>query len=162
LYDTKFGRFLQKNLNINIDRFNPVNTKRLVPHVTLDDSGKYAIKKVNVFAYKVKGKPFAKLVGRALLRIPVISVLALSLLELPEIISKSSKGKNFEDKIKEGSYQTIKSIINVSSILAGIGMIGALLAKKGPVYSLIGMGIGSIAGAYTSKNLQQGFESIVK
>ncbi|MDD3014745.1 MAG: hypothetical protein PHC34_13675 [Candidatus Gastranaerophilales bacterium] len=160
LYDTKIGDYLCKIFNINIDDLYSENTCRKVPKVTLDESGKTIVKEVDVYASRINGKSLAKLIGRSLLRIPIISVLALSLLELPLLIKKIKNDDSPKNKFKEGSIQAVKSSINVSFITAGIGLIGALFAKKGPAYSLLGMGIGSVAGAYSSKFIQKGIENI--
>ena len=92
----------------------------------------------------------------------MISVLALSLLELPTIFKKISNVKGFKNKSVTGAKQTLKSFINVSSILTGIGLVGALFARKGSAYSLLGMGIGSVAGAYASKKIQKEVDYLTK
>ena len=161
LNNTKFGEYLSKIFKFEIDELNSEATERFVPKVKLDKSGKPVVIDVQVFARKLQGKPFAKIIGRALLRTPIISVLALSLLELPSIIKKIAKADGLKNKVKEGTVQGLKSSINVSSILAGIGIIGALFARKGPAYSLFGMGIGSVAGTYGSKYIQKGIDILV-
>lgn len=150
LYSTKFGKFLRKIFKIKTT--DSVSTGRLVPKVVFDDTiGKYVIENVEVDAYKIGGKPFAKLVGRALKRMPVISVFVLGMLEIPSIIKSFHKSKKSKDKVVDGTAQILKSGINVLSILSGIGLVGAFCARKGPAGSLVGMGIGSVAGAYLSK-----------
>jgi len=161
LSETKFGQFLIRKLNIDINPFNAETTGRKVPQVGINpETGKTIIGEIDVLAYKVEGKSFSKLVGRSLLRIPVISVIALSLLELPTIIKKINDGNDLTNKINEGIIQTVKASINVSSILTGIGIVGALFARKGPAFSLLGMGIGSVAGACTSKTVQKGIDKL--
>jgi hypothetical protein len=160
LNNTKFGEYLSKVFKFEIDELNSEATQRFVPKVILDRTGKPVVKDIEVFARKLQGKPSAKIIGRALLRIPVISVFALSLLELPLLMKKIKSADTPKNKFKEGSIQAVKSSINVSFITAGIGLIGALFAKKGPAYSLLGMGIGSVAGAYGSKFIQKGIENI--
>jgi hypothetical protein len=150
LYKTKFGEFLGK-----IFKFETTDielTKRFVPKVVFDDAtGKYVIENIEVKALRVEGKAFSKLVGRALLRIPVISVFILAALEIPSIIKSIHKSETAKVKSINGAVQILKSGINVVSILSGIGLTGAFLARKGPAGSLIGMGIGSVAGSYVSK-----------
>ncbi|MDD3012379.1 MAG: hypothetical protein PHC34_01585 [Candidatus Gastranaerophilales bacterium] len=161
LNNTKFGEYLSKIFKYEIDELNSEATERFVPKVILDKSGKPIVKDTQVFARKLQGKPFAKIIGRALLRTPIISVLALSLLELPSIIKKITKADGLKNKVKEGTVQGLKSSVNVSSILACIGIIGALFARKGPAYSLLGMGIGSVAGTYGSKYIQKEIDTQV-
>jgi hypothetical protein len=91
-----------------------------------------------------------------------LSAFALGLLEIPSIIKSFKKGNKLQEKLKNISVQAVKSSVNVCSLLAGIGLTGALFARKGPAFSLLGMGIGSIAGAYVSKNLQKGVDELVK
>lgn len=152
LYHTKFGEFLTKILKI--DMSDSKFTGRKVPNVVYDDKiNKYMPKEVKIKAYKLNGKPFSKLVGRALLRIPIISVFTLSFLELPSIIKSFSKPKNTKNRVLEGTIQVLKSGINVVSILSGISLIGALFARRGPAGSLVGMGIGSVIGSSISKHI---------
>lgn len=66
-------------------------------------------------------------------------------LEATHLIKEISDG---EDAIKS----TTKSAINLFSSIAGIGYGGAIGAKYlGPVGSLIGMGLGAIAGNQVAK-----------
>jgi hypothetical protein len=162
LESTKFGKYLEKVFKFTVNKLDTEGTKRFVPKVILDKLGKSVIRNVEIFAFKIEGKSLAKTLGRVLLRIPVISVLALSLLELPAIIKKIKNENGAKNKVKEGSIQIIKSSINVSSILTGIGLIGALFARKGPAFSLLGMGVGSIVGAYTSKFAQNKINDFIK
>ena len=155
LNETKFGNFLENHFKFNLNELNSEPTNRFVPKVTTDESGKSIIREVEVFALKVEGKSLSRLIGRALLRIPVISVFALGILELPNIIKKVNNVHNINDKAKEGAVQTLKSSVNVASIIVGIGLVGAMFARKGPAYSLLGMGIGSVAGVYSSKEAQK-------
>jgi hypothetical protein len=58
----------------------------------------------------------------------------------PAIVKSVKNQNNLEDKLLKGTKQTIKSAINISSILSSIGLIGALGAHMfGPVGSLVGM-----------------------
>lgn len=160
LSETKFGQFLGKIFKFEIDYFNFERTSRFKPKVIIDESGKTVIKHILLFAYPVNGKPFAKLLGQTLLRIPVISVAALGLLEIPSIVKKIKNGDGAKGKLKDGSIQTAKSAINVAAIISGIGMVGALFNKKGPAFSLLGMGIGSVAGALLSKFAQKKIDNL--
>ena len=160
LYDTKFGSFLQRIFKFNIDIKHSKITGRQVSKVMLDKDGKPYIDKIAIKACKIEGKPIAKLVGRALLRITLISFGILGLLELPGIVKKVIGAHSVKNKAKEGSKQTLKAIVNIVSIQAGISLMGAFLAKKGPAFSLLGMGIGSVIGTLTSKSIQKGIDKL--
>ena len=74
-----------------------------------------------------------------------IGAIALGSLEMAHLIKEISDGEN---AIKS----TAKSAINLTSSIAGIGYGGAIGAKYfGPLGSLIGMGIGAIAGNQVAK-----------
>ncbi|MDD3149299.1 MAG: hypothetical protein PHV68_00545 [Candidatus Gastranaerophilales bacterium] len=133
LFETKLGKKIRKKLNISNEiKFdsNFVNTfKKEIP------------------IFKLEGSKFGKLVGDAMLRTPKLSVYALALLEIPAVI-KSFSSK--DDKIENGTKQTAKSAVKVGSITAGMGLVGAALAKKSPMLGLIGMGLGATIGGFAS------------
>jgi len=160
LESTKFGEYLANKFNFEITDFS--ETGRVVNRISPDPNniGKTYIDKVAVDAFKVEGKPFGKLLGNALLRIPRLSVFVLGALEIPAIYKAFSKPDNTKDKLIDGSAQIVKSGINTSTMLAGIGVFGALLKGKGAVGSLVGMGIGSVAGAYASKQIGNRIDSV--
>lgn len=151
LFYTKFGEKLQELLNI--DMADTVGTERKVPQIYMDEAGKTSMREIEVEAVKLSGKTLPKLIGRAMLRIPVISVIALSALEIPAIIKSFKKNNALENKFTTGFKQIIKSITYVISMISGIALIGALFAKKGPAYSVLGMGAGSVISAFTSKQV---------
>jgi hypothetical protein len=96
------------------------------------------LKKQPVIALKAKGNLITKILARSFMRIPVLSLLFLSMLEIPSIIHSEDKHK-----------QAIKSTITVTSIIAGSALFGAIGASLlGPVGSLAGIGMGSY---YASK-----------
>ena len=98
---------------------------------------------------------FAELTGRAMKRLPILSVAALALLELPKIFKSMNKGDSVSEQAGNTVKQTAKSAINVTSILAGVGYGGALGAKKfGAIGSLVGMGVGAVIGATASSKIQ--------
>lgn len=160
LYDTKFGDFCKKIFKYDIDFLNPEGTKRFVPQVKIDESGKIILEEIEVMASKVEGNALGKLVGNTLLRIPLISTFILGALEVPSIIKAFSKPKKSKDKAINGCTQIAKSGANVSAILTGIGIFGALLKNRGPVGSLVGMGLGSIAGTSVSKEIGNKLDSL--
>ena len=100
------------------------------------------------FAYKYEGSKFAQLTGRALKRTTKLGVLALALLEVPKIIEAIQKSEIIE--------QATKSVVNVTSITAGIGYGGAIGAKHGGAMgSLVGMGFGAVLGSKLSEKMQE-------
>jgi len=155
LSDTRFGKFIRDKLGISINFLESEGTGRFFKKAIVDpETGETVLKEIEVLAYKVEGKPLAQLVGTALLRVPVLSVATLSLLEIPNIVKKIKNADGTKNKLAVGSKQTLKSAVNVTSITAGIAIVGALLKGKGPAFSLLGMGIGSVIGAITSKTVQ--------
>ncbi|MDD3150418.1 MAG: hypothetical protein PHV68_06250 [Candidatus Gastranaerophilales bacterium] len=136
LFETELGKKIQDKLNL---------------------SGKIHYDKnfVNNFGdeipiFKIKGTKFARVIGDAMLRTPKLSIYALALLEIPAVI-KSFSSK--DDKIENGTKQTAKSAVKVGSITAGMGLIGASLAKKSPMLGFIGMGLGATIGGFASNEI---------
>lgn len=159
IYSTKIGEYLEKIFKFKI--VDSVFTGREVPWVIKDEGGKPCLKKVDIMALRLDGSPLAKIIGKSLLRMPKISAVCLLLLELPAIIKEILKPKSLKSKAINGTRQSVKSIINVSSILSGIGIGGALLSKRGPAGSLVGMGIGSVIGVYTSKRISKFLDNLI-
>ena len=88
---------------------------------------------------------FGELTARAMTRTTKIGTAVLGGLEAAHLVKEISDGEN---AIKS----TAKSAINFVSSIAGIGYGGAIGAKYlGPVGSLIGMGLGAIAGNQVAK-----------
>ena len=88
---------------------------------------------------------FGELTARAMTRTTKIGTAVLGGLETAHLIKEISDGEN---AIKA----TAKSAINLTSSIAGIGYGGAIGAKYfGPVGSLVGMGLGAIAGNKVAK-----------
>ncbi len=84
--------------------------------------------------------PFGELTARAMTRTTKIGAAVLGGLEAAHLVKEISDGEN---AIKA----TAKSAVNFASSIAGIGYGGAIGAKHfGPVGSLVGMGLGAIAG----------------
>lgn len=102
-----------------------------------------------------EGKAFGKLTAKFMERSTIWGLGAMSLLELPQIASAFCKGDNLYDKAESGAKQIVKSGINVAAVTAGIGYVGAIGAKLGPVGSLVGMGMGAVLGGYSSNQLQK-------
>ncbi len=137
IYDTKLGKFLEKTFDFKVS--NSVATGKL------DALGN------KILSFEVKGSKFGKVIGKSLLRMTKLSFLTLGVLELPAIIKAFLNSKNEDNSVVSGSKQIVKSSVKVTSILSGIGLAGAALAKKGPVGSLVGMGLGAFAGSKFSK-----------
>lgn len=143
IFNTKFGEKVQKFLGItegnatNVPGMkNRFGTEMWVSEVKASNS-------------------FAELTGRALKRTPKLSLIALALLEVPKLFKSLNQGETTGEQAKSFGKQTVKSGINVATITAGIAYGGAFGAKKfGAVGSLVGMGIGAVAGAFGSKKLQ--------
>lgn len=164
LYRTKFGEIIRKILKIEtIDESKSKGTKRKVPQVQLDEiTEKPVIKELDVLAHKLNGNFITKHIEAALFRTPVISVLALCLLETPAIF-KSINGQDIKEKIENTSKQLSKSFVYVFSITSGIAILGAYFnRKKAYAGSLFGMGLGSVIGGCVSKFIQDKIDTFGK
>lgn len=137
LYNTGFGKMMQKLMGIQ-------NGRKVLSKVkNLDGSSQY----VQQIVIKKDFHGFKDMTARAMKRTSVLGVAFLALLELPKIIKTLRKGDDTNEKIKEGSKQLGRGALNVLGVSAGMGYGGAWGAKKfGAVGSLIGMGIGLLAG----------------
>jgi len=161
LYDTKLGKSLRNRFGVEIDDY--IGTNRFIKQIVEDyeNPKKYIIDNdIEVLALKLKGKPFGKLVGNTLLRIPVISTYIMAGLELPSIYRAFAAPEKGEDKAICGTAQIVKSTVNMTTITAAVGIFGALLKGKGPVGSLVGMGIGSVVGAHLSKQATEKIDNV--
>jgi len=149
LYDTKFGQYLAKK--VGFEYVDDIETGRKINRVFQDNNNKISCTKVEVLARQLEGKPFGKLIGNSLLRIPVLSTYLMAGLELPTIYKAFSNPQKSEDKAICGTAQIVKSSVNLATITAAVSIFGALLKGKGAVGSLTGMAIGSVVGAHGSK-----------
>ena len=138
LNDTRLGQKFLKTLKIKTGEFRETNISNIHDDFILAKAFK-------------GGNRFTRLIAESMLRIPALGVYALSILELPAIIKSFKKGKNTKEKTIFVLKQIAKSSIFVSFMISGIGIFGRLGAKKGPMGSLIGMGIGSVIGGFISK-----------
>lgn len=113
------------------------------------------IKGLKTEATMYGGTKFAELTGRALKRTTFLGVLVMGVLELPKILSSTTKGDDISEKTASAIKQSAKSALNVASITASMGYCGAIGSKccKG-FGSLIGMGVGAILGNEISKKAQ--------
>jgi len=151
LEDTKFGQNLINKFGGELDDFveTPIKAKKIINDP--NNISKTFIDTISVDAMKYEGKPFGKLVANTLLRIPLLSTYIMAGLELPSIYKAFATPDKAEDKAICGTAQIAKSAVNMTTITAAVGVFGALLKGKGPVGSLVGMALGSIAGAYAAK-----------
>ncbi len=114
------------------------------------------IMKNAVPSFKFFDKPKLRwIIGRASLRITLLSILVFSALEIPQIIKAVKKGNNITSKISNGLKQILKSLVNVSVILLSTALFGAFFAKKGPAGSLFGIGTGAYLGSKVSKKINE-------
>lgn len=142
LYSSKFGDKVKNFLGITDGEV--VNTN--IKNVFGDN--------MEISEIKANSK-FAELTGRSMKRVTVLGVAALVILELPKIFKSMSKGDNISEQAGNTAKQATKSVINVTSLLAGIGYGGALGVKKfGAVGSIVGMGVGAVIGATASSKIQ--------
>ena len=141
--NTKFGQFVKKTFKISEDDVHKIDKIK-----NIDGSHAYAYK----FKSSVLG---GKTVARAMKRTTVAGVAVIGLFELPKIAKETMKGDNFFEHVESGAKQVVISAGNVVMTTAGIAICGAIGAKHlGATGSLIGMGVGAIAGTKLSNQLQ--------
>lgn len=150
LYNTKFGKWVQNILGIE-------NGKSIKSSIKNLYGQEVSVQKINV---KKDFLGLKELTGRAMKRTSLLGLAFMGLLELPKIIKSITKGDDAQEKTKSFAKQVGKSSLNVFGVTAGMGYIGAIGAKKyGALGSLIGMGLGVIAGAGASKWIQNQLKS---
>lgn len=146
LYNTKFGKWIQKLLDIENGKPVKSQIKNLYGK---EISVQKIIAKNDFLGLK-------ELTGRALKRTSLLGVAFMGVLELPKIIKSTFKGDDKKEKIQSFGAQLSKSALNVASVTAGMGYIGAIGAKKyGAFGSLVGMGLGVIFGAKFANFVQE-------
>jgi len=149
--ETSLGEKIQKFLKVSYGA--PEFIGKKAPLV-IKENGEYITKEMPIFARKLSGSLLGKLICRAMQRTTVIGALVLSALFIPSIIKAFKKPENTEDKIINTGKQTLKSGINIVSVLSGVGLLGALGASKYKyVGSVVGMGLGSMVGSLMSDKL---------
>ena len=148
MYNTKFGKWVQKVLGIE----NGKNVKSAIKNLY---GKEIPVQKIIV---KKDFLGLKELTARAMKRTSLLGVAFMGLLELPKIIKSAAKGDDAHEKSKSVAKQAGKSTLNVVGVTAGMGYLGG--AKKyGAFGSLLGMGLGVIAGAGTSQWIQNRFKS---
>ena len=130
LIETNFGKWLVKQFRIEASKVD--TTIKDITHS--EEKPKY------VQANHFKSNLFGELTARAMTRTTKIGTIVLGGLEAAHLAREISDGENV-------LKSSVKSAISFASSLAGIGYGGAIGAKYfGPAGSLIGMGLGAIAG----------------
>lgn len=160
LLDTKPGKRIRNLLNVKVVDTAP--TGRFVPQIIKDeDTGKYFKQDKEVIAKKLEGSRIGKLICRGLQRTTVYGALTLSAICIPSIVKAFNKPENTKEKFANAGKQTVKSAINITATLAGIGIGGALLVSLGlgPAGSVIGMGLGCVIGAYISSKINKNIKT---
>ena len=138
LFNTKIGQKIVKAMNLTV-------TREIKPGESMDII-KNGLKQNKVYIIKGKSK-IAKLICRSMMRIPVLSVAAFALLEIPDIVSAVKNEEQKDKKIQAAGKQLLKSGINIASMVAGMAAVGAVLDRRfGAIGSLIGIGIGNYFG----------------
>ena len=131
LVETKFGKWLTDKFNIKEKQVD--TTIKNITHT--EEKPEYV--KAKKF---VTNSMFGELTARAMTRTTKIGTMVLGGLEAAHLTKEIFDGENV---LKSSA----KSAISFASSLAGIGYGGAIGAKYfGPAGSLIGMGLGAIAG----------------
>lgn len=138
LFNTKFGKKIVKLLNLTV-------TQEIRPNESIDII-KNGLKQNKIYVIKGKSK-IAKLICRSMMRIPVLSIAAFSLFEIPDIVkatnNETTKGKKFQ----AFGQQLLKSCINIVSMMAGMSTVGSVLDRRfGAIGSLAGIGLGNYFG----------------
>lgn len=143
---TNMGKKVIKSMNVEkIDHIE--TTIKSITHT--EANPKYLLASI------YQGGFFGELTARAMVRTTIIGLCILGAFELPKIIKSMKKGDNVFEKTDSTAKQVTKSAINVASLTAGIGYFGAIGSKMhGNVGSLLGIGIGALAGNYVSDKLQ--------
>lgn len=141
VFSTKFGEFIRKKLKIDASDVN------IAPDIIKSSISPNKI-------YNLKGSRFAKLIGNSMLRIPVLNLAIFSLLEVPHIIKAIKDEPDSKNKLKAGAAQTLKSGINLISMVSVMALTGALMSKRlGSLGSWLGIGFGCYGGEKIGKKV---------
>jgi len=147
LYNTRFGELVKKGLNVTEDLSKSNSVKGI------------GIKQLRT--YEFSGNCLSRLAGRTLLRIPVIGLIASSLLEASALVKSIQKEGTFFDKTKSFINQFCKSAGYVGITNATIALAGAALLPYGYIAALVGMGVGSSLSLVMSKSLNKQIDKII-
>ncbi len=135
LWDTKFGKWVQKKLKINNG-----DTKTTIEEIDSNNNCKK-------FAYAKTfetNNPFKDITARALTRTTKLGTLVLCGIEAAHVAHEVSNGKNFFEEAG-------KSALTLGTTTVATGVLGAIGAKHlGPTGSLVGISAGTLIGALTN------------
>lgn len=150
--DTNLGRKFMDLLDVRIlkeEEVKTFNEKTKVWEAAKDvNEGKR-------YAYAFEGSSFGKLTARAMARTTLMGTIVIAALELPKLFQSMLKGDSIEKKIENTASQAVKSSINVVATTAGIAYGGAIGSKYlKSLGSIVGMGVGAVAGNLVSNKLQ--------
>ena len=138
LWDTKFGEWIQKKLDIK--------KGDMLTDIEQIDSTHKLKKKVYANIFKTNN-PFKDILARAMTRTPVLGVAAMGGIEAAHVAHEVKNGKNFFEEAG-------KSAVTLATTLGATGILGAIGAKHlGPTGSLLGIGLGAITGAIVNKTI---------
>ncbi len=136
LWDTKFGKWVKKKLNIE--------TGRTKTNIEAIDSSTDNLNYVVAKEFKTNN-PFKDITARALTRTTKLGTLALGGIEIAHIAHEVSNGRNFFEEAG-------KSALTLGTTTVATGVLGAIGAKHlGPTGSLAGISAGTLIGALTDK-----------
>lgn len=136
LWDTKFGKWVKKKLNIE--------TGRTKTNIEAIDSSTDNLNYVVAKEFKTNN-PFKDITARALTRTTKLGTLALGGIEIAHIAHEVSNGRNFFEEAG-------KSALTLGTTTIATGVLGAIGAKHlGPTGSLAGISAGTLIGALTDK-----------
>lgn len=156
LADTKLGTKIADWLGVTIG--DAIKLERKVPMIE-KIGNEYVVLRPRLKAIPIiQGSAINKLIYRAMQRTTAIGTAVLFALWIPSIIKAFKKPDETKEKFVNAGKQTSKAVINNSFVLAGIGLLGALGGRKGPAYSVLGMGAGSVIGSlfagFVNKNIE--------
>ena len=135
LWDTKFGKWVKKKLNIERDFI-----KTDIEQIASTEANRKIVE-ANVF---ITNNPFKEIIARALTRTTKLGTIALGSIEAAHIAHEVSNGKNFFEEAG-------KSALTLGTTTVATGVLGAIGAKHlGPTGSLVGISAGTLIGALTN------------
>lgn len=153
LAETRFGSFIIKKLGITVNSIQEME----IPGLKM-----LGVESKTVAAANFEGNYAQKLLGKTLLRIPVLGLAAGVALELPALVKSvtNTEGTN-TDKAKVFGIQLAKSAgyIGLTSLAIALG--GAALGATA-IGSLVGMAVGGAIGLMASHGLNSAIDEVVK
>ncbi len=143
LYHTDFGDAIKRFFNVTVDS----EANSLLKGVGKNTK--------NLKIYNFTGDNLSKLVGRTLLRIPILGLAASSLFEIPALIESTQVEGSLWDKTKSFCKQFCKSASHITLVNGAIALGGAMLVPFGFLPALLGMAAGSVIGLYSSQIVRE-------